>query len=287
MLLGVLCLPSLAWAAPLDDARALSEQKHYAEASVILKKLVTDEPQNAQAWYLLGIATFSTDGSDGADHALPMMEKAAKLAPQDAQIQEQYGEVCLAYAGKHTSIPTALRGRDALDNCLKIDPNNLTAREVLYNYYTMAPWPIGSSGKAATQLEQIRKRDAARAQAIVTSAKINTKHYAEAFALCDETLAKNPQDANALVQYGFAAVLSGQNTERGISCLQNYLAVTPPPPRGPAPTFAWHWIGNLQERLKHRDGARVAYEQALKLDPTNHWASEGLARLNEPEKSSR
>jgi len=271
--------PAVLSADSVDEAIALYNKQDFAGACANLKILVANEPQNPRAWHYLGMSTLFAGGPDAIDQALPAMEQAAKLAREDSEILENYGEVAIEYASRHTSIPAALRGRDALESCLKLDPNNLRAREVLYNFYTQAPWPIGSRSKANAQLDQIRQRDQTRAQLILINAKIQAKAYPEAFAQCDEFLQKYPHEPLVLIQYGFAAVLSGLNSERGLACLQGVVTLDSYPKNAPAPTNAWHWIGNLQERLGHRDEARTAYQRALELDPKNKWAQEGLARV--------
>ena len=185
----------------------------------------------------------------------------------------------MVHAQKHTSLSSAKRGREALEAALKIDPENLKAREILYNFYTHAPWPIGSSAKAAAQLEEIRKRSPNRALAISLGPKISAKLFDEAFKVCDEMLAKNEEDTLALFQYGRVAAISGQNLERGIACLHKYIALAPKSSDAPSIANAWGRIGNIEQKRSHAEEARTAYKKALELEPNNKAAAAALASV--------
>jgi tetratricopeptide (TPR) repeat protein len=275
-----LVLATSAWAAPLDDAVALFTAKKYPEARQALQAIVTAEPQNARAsYYLAQVIVRQGRGAQALTEALPWMEKAAKAAPGDPEILAAYGQLAIQIAAIHTSIPTALRGRDALDAALRLNPGDLAARETLYQFYRQAPWPIGNSSKAAAQLEEIRQRNPDRATVLVLNGQIAAKDYASAFRTCDALLAKNPDNYLALFHYGRTAALSGQNLERGLGCLQRFLVLAPAAPEAPRPAGAWSRIGNIYEKQGKPAAARAAYQTTLQLDPTNRVALTALAQL--------
>ena len=275
-----LVLAARTLAAPLDDAVALYHNKKHDEARAALEAIVAAEPQNARALYFLGLVTAQRQDAKALEAALPYLEKATRLDAKNPQVLVSYGQICLLHAAKHTSLGSANRGRDALNAALQLDPDNLEARQTLYEFYLQAPWPIGSSGKAHAQLEEIRKRDADRAMVISINTKVKAKQFDEAFKICDEMLAARPDHALALFHYGRTASISGQNLERGLTCLNAYIALAPKTPGSPSLANAWGRIGNIQEKLGRAPEARTAYETVLQLDPTNKPAATALANLS-------
>src|ERR1051326_650023 len=206
----------------IEEAKKLYNEKRFPEARELLEKIATAEPNNAAAAYYLGMTLVRRGDGKGMEDALPWLEKAAKLEPNNALYLADYGGVSMSVAGKTRSFTAATRGRDAMEKSLTLNPDNLDAREGLYRFYNEAPWPLGSSSKASNQLDEIRKRDPHRATMITLNSKISAKQYDDAFKLCDEMLAKNPDELFALFQYARVALASGQNLERGLSCLKKY-----------------------------------------------------------------
>jgi tetratricopeptide (TPR) repeat protein len=267
-------------AAPLDDALALLKARNYAAARAAFEAITVAEPANAPACAGLAETIVRAGGGVKAlDDALPWMEKAATLAPKDPAILSSYGRLCMEFAGAHTSISTARKGREALDAALVLKPDDLDARETLYQYYQQAPWPIGSSAKAAAQLQEITQRDPRRGGLIAINARLRDKDYAAAFKLCDELLAKQPDDYPVLFNYSRVAANSGQNLARGVTCLQKCLALGPTTPGARRPADLWARLGYLHEKLGDTAAARSDYEAALKLEPQNKAATAALAAM--------
>ncbi len=268
--------------APSADFQAamdLYKTQRYPEARPLFAKVVAAEPNNAAAAFYLGRCIEPRNDKDALPEALKWYEKAVELEPNNATYLARYGGASMELAGRTTSITLATRGRDAMEKAIKLNPDDLDAREGLFQFYERAPWPIGSSSKAAAQLEEIRKRNPDRATVLAVMTKIDAKDYDTAFKLCDEVLARKPDDYTALYQYGRTAAITGQHLERGLQCLQKCANLTPPSPASPKPTHAWNRIGDIQQKLKHPAEARTAYETALKLDPTNKQAAASLAKL--------
>jgi len=272
-------LATPAFAAPLDDAIALYKEKKYPDARAALEQIIAAEPTNAAAAYYLGMTLLRRGDAKAFPDGVPWLEKAATLEPTNARYLADYGGASMQLAGQVTSLSAATKGRDAMEKSLKIDPTNLDAREGLYQFYTKAPWPLGSSSKAQIQLDGIRKLNPDRATTLSVMLKVEDKDFAAAFKLLDGILAKNPDDYTALYHYGRTAAISGLNLATGLTCLQKTLTLTLPGPASPKPTDAWNRIGNIEEKLSHPAEARTAYETALKLDPNNKQAASSLAKL--------
>ncbi len=265
LLFILLGLVSAAGAAtPLEEAIALYRKKIYPDARAALEKIATAEPNNAVACYYLGMTLRHRGDATALDDATKWLEKATTLEPKNATYLADYGGTSMQLASKNRSYSAATKGRDAMEKSLLLNPENLDARQGLWRFYTEAPWPLGSSSKAATQLEEIRKRDPERALTLAVGAK---------------TAGGKPDDYTALYQYGRTASLSGQNLARGRECLLKCLTLKPPTTASAQPTHIWVRIGVIDEKLGHLPEARTAYETALKLDSHNKTASDALEKL--------
>ncbi len=267
-------------AAPsLEDAIALYQKSEYTQARAMLEQVIAAQPNNAEACYYMALIAAQPADAAAFESAVKWISRAIQLDPRNSKYEGTLGGDSLQLAGKTRSYSDAMRGREAMEKAIALDPNNLDAREGLMQFYTEAPWPIGSSSKAQTQIEEIRKRDYIRGTALMVQARTTAKDYAAAFRLCDEVLAKHPDDYTGLFQYGRTAAISGEHLERGLACLQKCLTLPTPSPAAAPHTNVWMRIGNVQEKMGHRDDARAAYESALKLDPQNRSALEGLGRV--------
>jgi tetratricopeptide (TPR) repeat protein len=266
-------------AAELDSAIALYQARKFPDARAAFEALVATEPHNAAACYYLGM-TLRRRGDDRAlDDAIVWLEKAAQLEPNNAKYLADYGGTSLQLAAKHRSVGAATRGRDAMEKSLKLEPNNIEARMGLMQFYQRAPWPLGSGSKAKAQLEAIRQIDPTRALSLEVRLKTDEKDYVTAFRICEDVLAKNPSDYNALYQYGRTASISGENLQRGLELLQRCVALPESGPSAPTHSDVWHRVGAIREKLAQPAEARAAYEAALKLSPGNRAAADALAKL--------
>lgn len=262
-----------------DAAMALVQEHRFPEATEALERVVTTSPANASAWHQLGLVWSARQGNGAAEAAVKCFTKAIELEPKNPTFLADYGGASLTLAQRTRSLSAATKGREALLQAITLNPDLLEAREALYQYYAQAPFFAGgSASKAAAQLEGIRQRDPDRAMVLEVVAKTNAKQYADAFKLCEAALQRKPDSYTALYQYGRLASVSGQNLERGLECLQKVLQHEPPGPNSPKPTHAWYRIGDIQRKLGHEAEATAAFQEALKLDPSNQQASAALAK---------
>lgn len=266
-------------ATPFESAQELIQAKRYPEARAALEKIVAAEPNHAAACHAFGLLLKLRGDAPSYQEAVKWLAQAARLEPDNPIYLGDFGGTSLQLASRTRSYSAATQGRDAMERAVALKPDYLEAREGLYQFYQRAPWPIGSSAKAAAHLAEIRRRDPVRAMLLEVNARAAAKDYAGAFAICANVLANNPSDYNALYYYGRTASISGQNLERGLAALQKCLTLTPPTPASPSHSHVWNRIGNVLEKLQRRDDARAAYEKALQLDASNQPASDALARL--------
>jgi tetratricopeptide (TPR) repeat protein len=268
-------------AAPLDDALVLYQAQKYSEAKAAFEKLVAAEPKNAAACYYLGMTLRQPGGVAALQVALPWLQKAAELAPDNADYVADYGGTALQVAAANRSFLTAVRGRDAMEKALRLDPSDLDARQGLFEFYTQAPWPLGSAPRAAVHLAEIAKVDPGRAMALNARLKADARDYAAAFRLCAELLERDPVNFAALYEFGRTAALSGQKLELGRVRLDQALRLPRPSPASPSAVDIWRQIGAIEEQLGHRTEARLAYEAAIALEPADVEAVAALRRVKE------
>lgn len=263
----------------LSAAIELFSARRYPEARTALERIVAAAPDNAAALHYLGRTLVARHDVPAIEEGLRHLARATELEPRNAAYLGVYGGAALQHAGRTRSLAHATRGREAMEQALLLDPDYLDAREGLFHFYQRAPWPLGSSAKAATQLEEIRRRDPDLATVLSVGSRVNAKDYAGAFQLCEEVLARQPDNYTALYHFGRCASISGQQLERGLARLQKCLTLAPPTPASPSHSNVWHRIGNVLEQLQRLDEARAAYRSALERDPNNRQATEALARL--------
>lgn len=265
-------------AAPLDDAIALYDAKRYPEARAALEKLTAAEPTNAAAAHQLGLTLLLRGDTNALKDAVPWLAKAAELEPTNSTYLADFGGPCMQLADKTNSLSGATRGRDAMLKAIELNPNNLDAREGVMQFFAQAPWPIGSSVKAAAQADEIAKRDPARGFLAQVTLKTSAKKYAEASALCETYLKTNPDAYTALYQIGKFAAITGENLNRGLVTLRRCLELTPPE-NFPGHAGVRYRMGVIMEKKGDKPAAREAYEAALKLDPAMKQAAAALAKL--------
>ena len=269
-------LPALAADNALRDQIAgLFKQRQWAEAQILLEKVTTDEPNNAEAWNSLG-QTFLARGD--YEKAIPVLEKATQLDPGKSEYFLQLGSaygIGAAKAGLLSKMGLAKKCKAAFDQAVVLDPSNINARWSVMEYCRQAPGFMGGGMDGAyVQAEAIKQLDARRGRAAYTSLYVADKKFPEAFALYDEVLRDKPTDGDALYNIGRLAALSGDQLDRGLTALRTLLTQ-----EGGNNARTQTRIGNILEKKGDRPGAKAAYESAVALDPKFTQAIEALRKL--------
>jgi len=285
------------------DKKALPNAEAFAKAN----------PKNTEALILLTRARLQAGKSE---LAVDSAEKAATLSPNNAQAQFWLGNAYGSQIGKVgmlSKMSLAPKLRDAFEATIRLDPNNLDARESVLQYYLQAPSVVGGGkDKAVLQVKEIAKRDAARghlAQAQIYMADKNTtaalKSYEAAYAAKPSdasirlALGIGYQQANrwneafkhfrawaaqddkagvAWYQIGRSSALSGQLLDEGIAALKKYLGM-PHSANEPQNKNAYYRLGQLYDKAGNKAEAKVAFKSALKLDPSYKEVKAELAKL--------
>ncbi|MBI2515288.1 MAG: tetratricopeptide repeat protein [Opitutae bacterium] len=263
-----------------DRANALFAGQKWAEAQGMLEKSIATEPQNAEAFYLLGRALLNQDKQEAAVSAL---EKATTLEPSNSEYFNRLGDaygLTAQKAGLLSKMKWAGKCSAAYEKAIELDPKNIAARFSVLEYARQAPALVGGGmDKAYAQAAEIRKLDPALGRRAYATLYATDKKYDLAFAEYEEVLKAIPNDYGALFQTGRLAAISGARLERGVETLKQCLSVTPP--NGQPGHDAVNWrLGMIFEKQGDKAAARALYETALKINPKFRQALESLKKLN-------
>jgi tetratricopeptide (TPR) repeat protein len=249
--------------------------------------------------------------------AIPLLEKCVATEPGNSKFHQWLGRALGLEAARNGIVSGAMsvrKVRAELESAIELDPLNLEARQDIAIMYRALPGFLsGSNAKAADQIAFIRRHDPALAaqldgdflaadkkydaalMAYNESAKLNPramihvrislvhqqrKEWENAFAALERALALDSNHPLALYQVGRTAALSGQQLDRGETCLRTYMAM---PVRAelenPSLAAAHFRLGNILEKKGNPASAHEEYETALRIDPKQKLAREALAKL--------
>ncbi|MEM1093178.1 MAG: tetratricopeptide repeat protein [Bacteroidota bacterium] len=278
LLLGFALVPFVQAQSDLEQGMAYVQQDAYDEAIPLLERAVKAEPDNADAHYWLGAAYGIKAQNSG-------MLRQARLAPK---IRKQF------------------------ERAVDLDPRHLEAREGLMEYYLQAPSIAGGDKNKALEQAQaiaginqergffalIRAHSAREEwdqvegvyqQGIAETGNVNLQvelgyfyqrreRFADAMTTFEAILEAQPANLTALYQVGRTAALSGDFLERGAEALEAYVQQETGP-RQPGHDSAYHRLGMVYAHQGRTDDARAAYEQALAINPDNEAAQEAMRKL--------
>lgn len=264
----------------LNAAIALFNAKRVPEARDQLAVIVAREPKNIQALWYLGQSELKMQHRAAATEILA---KAAELAPKNHQILADYGGSSLLRATElgttFSAIGFARRGRDALEQAVKLAPDIVGYREGLIQFYTRAPaFAGGSFSRAYAHIDEIARRNPARGAVIKANVLCSEKRYAEALSACEGILRTEPDNYLALYTLGRIVSETGHELARGEQAMRRCLQLTPRIEE-PDHASAHYRLGLILEKAGRSTDARGEYQASLALEPTYIKSSEALARL--------
>ncbi len=267
--------------AELAAARGLFESKDFRAARPAFEKILAAEPSNADAHFYLGQIAIEREDYDAAIHDL---EAALTISPGTSRYHSALGDaygLASEKAGVFKKFTMARKCLSEYERAVALDPKDLEAHERLFEYYFRAPSIVGGGiEKATEEAGKIVKLDPKRGHQNYATLDLGAGKYDLAFNELSEALKIAPQDYGALYQLGRLAAVSGQYLDQGSAALAQCLKL--PAPDGTPSHSAVEWrLGNILEKEKDTKGARAAYEEALRLDPTFKAATDSLKNLKE------
>jgi len=277
LLLALAALPAFAVDTALrEQVTKLLDQRQWAEAQTLLEKVVAAEPNNAEAWSALSQTYLARNDYEKATVAL---EKATQFDPTRSVYFLQLGNVYGASAmkaGLLSKMGLAKKCKAAYDKAVELDPSSIDARWSVMEYCKQAPGFMGGGMEGAyVQAAAIKRLDPRRGRAAYASLYVADKKYTEAFALYEDVLREKPSDGDALYQIGRLSAISGQQLDRGLAALREYLGQ-----EGGNNARTHFRIGNILEKQGDKPGAKTAYESAVALDPKFTQALDALRKIN-------
>ncbi|CAM2777631.1 tetratricopeptide repeat protein [Rariglobus hedericola] len=264
----------------LTSAIALFDAKRVPEARDLFAAIVAKQPKNVSALWYLGRCDLKLQHREAAATTLA---KAAELAPDNALIVADYGTASLLRATElgttFGAIGFARRGRNALEQAVKLSPDTIAYREGLVQFYTRAPgFAGGSFEKAYAHIAEITKRDPIRGTVLRANVLCSEKRYDEALAACETFLRDHPDTYLALYTIGRIVSETGRDIAKGEAALRRCLEI-PARPEEPDHAGARYRLGLIAEKDNRPADARREYQAALALEPSLDKATEALARL--------
>ena len=263
-------------------ALALIEARRLPEAREPLETLLRDQPDNLEAALLLARVYC---GMGRLDDGISLLDPVVEKHGSDPRAVGMLGGQCLLRAGElgagFRALRLSRRGRDLLERAVRLAPDDISYREGLVDFYRQAPGLAGGSlEKAREHAAAIARMDPVRGAVWQAAVLMQEKKHAEALAACDAALAARPDDYVALYTFGRISAESGLRIvdgERALRrCLEKISAASEP-----SHAAVWHRLGLIAERRGDRDGARAAYREALRLEPSFTRPQEALKRLDE------
>jgi tetratricopeptide (TPR) repeat protein len=210
---------------------------------------------------------------DDAAGGLAYLEKAVQAAPDDARIQNAYGDACGLTArrsGFFSKYGWARKCLAAYARAVTLEPANTDYRLSLLRYYVEAPAIAGGSiAKAYAEAAEIKKLDAADGRIAYATVYLTEEKFNQAFGGFDEILRQKADDFFALYQIGRCAALSGVQLDRGQAALQRCLQLPLPAGADRRTTFAniHYRLGNILEKKGDPTAAQAEYAAARQVYP--------------------
>lgn len=308
----LLIIPSLCLGQnTIDQARSLFESKKYTEAKTILAKIGEGQKDYAAARYYLGRIAFDQNALDDAED---YMEEAIEANDKVADYHYWLGSILGTVARDANVLRQGMLApkiRDSFEKTVALDPKNMDAHWGLISFYTEAPGFMGGSyEKALTEAAAIKKlneADGHRAYGLIYTKQekyadaekeyllaykanpaytnpvinfyLNRKQYDKAFAFLEEALKSQPDNMLLVYQVGRTSAITGEKLDRGEQCLVRYLSYTPGQ-NEPSHAGAQMRLGQIYEKRGNKAEAKKRYEAALKQEPSQKEAKDGLARVS-------
>lgn len=155
-----LALLAFPLAARSDAVTDLMERGRWKEARAAV---AARKPNEARTYYLKSRVHLAFNQ---LDQALASAEQAVALEPKNADYHYQVSEACgvmAQRAGKVKAFGLARRLRKEAEQAVALDPKHLEAREILVDFFSIAPGLIGGDKKKAAAIaEEIARISPAR-----------------------------------------------------------------------------------------------------------------------------
>jgi Tfp pilus assembly protein PilF len=283
----------------------------WAQAKTEFAGAVQKNDRDARAHYYLARLALLEDDADAATEHL---ERAVKLDDKVSDYHLWYGKSISQQAIRASMLERPFligHAKSEMERAVALDARNIDARDVLADFYSMAPAAMGGGAdKAREQADAIARLDAMRGHfalgrlaarakdAAAVEREMNAaiaaapdtlriysalanwyggeKQWPQAFATIDRYIKRRPSDPHGPNAFGRIAAASGQQLERGEQGIKAFVA-KPPKDVSPAQlSLAYLRLGQVLQQEGKTAEARVSFEQAIKIDPRNEDAKKEI-----------
>lgn len=301
-----------------ESAKALFDQGRFTEAAALLRSEISKTPNDAELYFWLGHCEFELYNNDAAVNDA---ERAVQLAPKVSKYHYFLGTTYgykAEYSNWFSGLAYARKTQHEFTKAIELDPHNMDAQRDLISYCIQAPGIAGGGDDRAEELiAKLKEIDPLEAHLALLEYSENKKRWGEAIQEANAVLAAKPKDVGPyleVVEYyknrgeaaemrgvlaaiprtalrdphigyyrGVANIIAGDRPDEAETLLKTYLLRQPPPQREDhAPFSLVHsWLGRLYENLGRRPAAIAEYHIALKLNPHEKAAREGLSQIGQ------
>ena len=297
-----------------EVARRAYEASDYVRAIEALQAAATRDQKNGDVQLLLAKSYLELQQHDPA---IGSAERAVAIDGRSSVYHEwlgrAYGEKA-DHANPFSAMSLAKKSRKEFEIAVELDAKNYSARQALIEFYCRAPGIVGGGeDKALPHIGQLADMDAAEGHYAEGNCRRQKKEFAAADAEFTKALESNPKSTELIYDIGdyalghnqperllavadtgervapsdprgkfyrgVALVLKKENPEEAERLLEEYAKKAPMRSGYPWPAAAHACLGRLFEDQSRMEDAMKEYERALKLDPKNKMAQEGLKRL--------
>jgi tetratricopeptide (TPR) repeat protein len=298
----------------LEQGKKLIEEEEVEQAKEVLLKVVENEPENAEANFLICKLSVMLGDHDGG---IKYGKKAVKLDESVSDYHLWLGRAHGMQAQRGSKLKALFRAKRAKNEFVKavdLAPTSVQARLQLAQYLLMAPGIAGGDKeKAVEHVRIIEKQDSlygAMAWGYYWQFQKDTvkaeKHHREAVRLdttkrheatytlgfflqgrerhheaaelFDKLFQENPDEMGALYQVGRSYVLAEDSLDKAERCFKQYLQVDP---KWYTPGWAAaHWrLGMVYDLKGEKELAIAELEEAVRLDPDSEDYKKTLKEL--------
>jgi len=297
----------------LEAGRHAYESSEYPKAVQILQASAAREPQNAEIQLLLTKSYYELQEHDAA---IASAEKAVALDPRNSTYHEWLGRAYgdkAEHSGMFSAMSLAKKTHREFEQAVQLNERNFSAQQALIEFDCSAPGIVGGGeDKARPLIERLSALDVAEGHYAAGNCRRQKKDFTTADTEFTRALESKPQSPDLIYDIGDYAMKRSQadrlftvteageriapadprgNFYRGVALvlkiekmeeaerlLREYLRKAPKRSGYPAPSLAHEWLGKLFEQQNQRKAAETEYQEAVKLDPKNKLAREGLKR---------
>lgn len=298
---------------PLEAGRRAYDSSEYPKAVQILQAMAAKEPQNAEIQLLLAKSYYELQEHDAA---IASAEKAVALDPRNSTYHEWLGRAYgdkAEHSGMFSALSLAKKTHKEFEEAVQLDERNFSAQQALIEFDCSAPGMVGGGeDKARPLIERLSQLDVAEGHYAAGNCRRQKKDFAAADAEFTKALASQPKSPDLIYDIGdyavkrsqperliavadagqriapadprgnfyraVALILKKEKTGESEGLLREYLKKAPKRSDYPSPSQAHEWLGKLFEEQNQRKAAALEYQEAVKLDPKNKLAREGLKR---------